>query len=847
MFELICKISFFLFMLVMYAYITSTSEVVIIILGYICCVFSYHYFQTIKTAVDNLLNYVQNYGLFKTNHSPAHVPNYVVSKKYNKVNNTVNVPTLNNKIFVPVCRNNNAFASSTPAVFNCKFNNFIMNGDLPSPIMPTGLFVENSNKSRDKMRSPMQNMDKICNNSTLRYRNDSKSAHNPFAAHKKYNSNLDMETYMNVKSPGFTSRIVDKAMESASYHIKYPAVKQISTYRFDKSTLRHLSKIPRMSSSPLVRIAPPEPINIHLLNGMEKKLDTNEALEPNFLQVLKDISRKRNFSQEEAEKSNGTAKKSRKNDIKNLTISQYKRSLEDKSRDALDDKIKKRCEDHKRDAAKMVVYAPSIATTPDRNNQSYSKKRKSSNKSKNEYSESNEKCRRIHKSSKEVCATENLDEQKPKECNLRSSDPPSANELKLVDDSDQRFKQSRDEPVEGDDIEYVRVASGKILNRTNRPYRRKLNSNKIDPVSVIASEPEIVGEINGTDDVTMKEHLLQNLLSNIERKGHKDEKVIFYENSILTDVAKNHAAYEEPPQQVPNPIFTDNVVPSEDEVEMCELVDDELEESPVNTCNSPSIASYTTAAMYHSTPIISNAVSTDTNHTTTSKVFGAGSFINLSNGQNSTDSGYDTFNSSREQISPFTNSTTLANSYDKLKFNSTNGNAIEPVSNSKAAIPASSAFSFNHSSSNLFSVPLQLSSASRNSCFAQSNGTDSKIQPFATSNVKSNPSVQFGSNSASLFGSGDGNFFSPGSRQMGDKSENVCDFGVSAKSYPNTFGCKDGTSMQCEPSFSSIATEYPKNSFEFKNGEIGSAASVTFNIGTGGNSRNHAARSPRNK
>ena len=65
---------------------------------------------------------------------------------------------------------------------------------------------------------------------------------------------------MNVKSPGFTGRIVDKALESASYHIKYPAVKQISAYRFDKSTLRHLSKIPRVNSTPVVRIAPPDTI-----------------------------------------------------------------------------------------------------------------------------------------------------------------------------------------------------------------------------------------------------------------------------------------------------------------------------------------------------------------------------------------------------------------------------------------------------------------------------------------------------------------------------------------------------------------------------------------------------------
>lgn len=87
---------------------------------------------------------------------------------------------------------------------------------------------------------------------------------------------------------------------------------------------------------------------------------------------------------------------------------------------------------------------------------------------------------------------------------------------------DQRLKHAEDESIEDENAEYVRVASGKILNRTNRLYRRKLNSNKIDPISVIASEPEVVGKITGTDDVAMKEHLLQNLLSHIERKGKTD-------------------------------------------------------------------------------------------------------------------------------------------------------------------------------------------------------------------------------------------------------------------------------------------------------------------------------------
>lgn len=50
--------------------------------------------------------------------------------------------------------------------------------------------------------------------------------------------------------------------------------------------------------------------------------------------------------------------------------------------------------------------------------------------------------------------------------------------------------------------------------------------------------------------------------------GHGDEKVVFYENSIIEEVSKTNSLYDEPPQQVPNPLFTDSMVPNVDEIEM---------------------------------------------------------------------------------------------------------------------------------------------------------------------------------------------------------------------------------------------------------------------------------------
>lgn len=85
-----------------------------------------------------------------------------------------------------------------------------------------------------------------------------------------------------------------------------------------------------------------------------------------------------------------------------------------------------------------------------------------------------------------------------------------------VDETDSR---SEVIPFTEDDGEYVRVAGGKILNRTNCTYRRKLNSTKIDPDSVITNEPEYVCGSSYVDDKTMKENLLKNLMHDIERKG----------------------------------------------------------------------------------------------------------------------------------------------------------------------------------------------------------------------------------------------------------------------------------------------------------------------------------------
>lgn len=74
-----------------------------------------------------------------------------------------------------------------------------------------------------------------------------------------------------------------------------------------------------------------------------------------------------------------------------------------------------------------------------------------------------------------------------------------------------------------DDVEYIRVAGGKILNRTNCTYRKRLKGIKIDPQSVVTSEPEYYSDTGYIDDRTKKEKLLSDLVNDIEGKGNNEK------------------------------------------------------------------------------------------------------------------------------------------------------------------------------------------------------------------------------------------------------------------------------------------------------------------------------------
>lgn len=112
-----------------------------------------------------------------------------------------------------------------------------------------------------------------------------------------------------------------------------------------------------------------------------------EVKNETYSQVLKEISRKRNYtqvslptslsrccistkntlaSQEKTERVDSTPKKSRRNDIKHFMTSHYKRSHDDSSNDNLEDSTrKKRCSDSDGNVAKKMSYTSSMSVLTD--------------------------------------------------------------------------------------------------------------------------------------------------------------------------------------------------------------------------------------------------------------------------------------------------------------------------------------------------------------------------------------------------------------------------------------------------------------------------------------------------
>lgn len=187
MLEILCKILFFLSMLVVYANVTSTSIVIVIVLAYIACVFSYYYFNNIQSAIDECLNYCNFNAKLSDNANSSQISGYFMNRKYNKINNNNIGAIKSKKIIGGLCNSDNSFPKENSILEGCgssMLKTDYKNGELPSPIMKSNSPVK-SKLCRDKLKI-MFNQKEVNNRK-------SSQMYNVLNPGRRYNANLDLE------------------------------------------------------------------------------------------------------------------------------------------------------------------------------------------------------------------------------------------------------------------------------------------------------------------------------------------------------------------------------------------------------------------------------------------------------------------------------------------------------------------------------------------------------------------------------------------------------------------------------------------------------------------------------
>lgn len=191
MLEIVCKILFFLSMLIVYANVTSTGSVIVIVLGYIACVFSYYYFNNIQGAIDEWFNYFNVNTRFNDTMN-SQVSGYFVSRKYNKINNgsvaSVGDPK---KIFPPLSNSDSTFSKENNLLENYGSSimkpEFKSNGDLPSPIMKNVSPSKSNRSNREKLKIYFDPKVDVPS------RKDMIHVYNILGPTRRYNASLDLE------------------------------------------------------------------------------------------------------------------------------------------------------------------------------------------------------------------------------------------------------------------------------------------------------------------------------------------------------------------------------------------------------------------------------------------------------------------------------------------------------------------------------------------------------------------------------------------------------------------------------------------------------------------------------
>lgn len=191
MLEILCKILFFLSTLVLYVNVTSSSIVIVIVLGYIVCVFSYYYFNNIRNAIDECYNYCNlNATKLSDSMNPSQVSGYFVNRRYNKISNSGIGSLAGKKLFVSgsLCNPDNRFAKES-YIFGCSGTSSMKpdhgNGDLPSPVLKNSNSASRSNRiSKDKSKTILNPKDISRKNGQI---------FNSLNPSYPYNASLDLE------------------------------------------------------------------------------------------------------------------------------------------------------------------------------------------------------------------------------------------------------------------------------------------------------------------------------------------------------------------------------------------------------------------------------------------------------------------------------------------------------------------------------------------------------------------------------------------------------------------------------------------------------------------------------
>lgn len=185
MLEILWKVLFFLSMLVVYAYVTSTGILIVILAIYGACVFSYYYFDNIQATIDEWLNYLYVNARFNDSMNPTHLSAYFVNRKFDKISGNGNPSASNKKIFNPLCGSDPTFAKENCPSEARGSSMSKTKAELPSPIMKSSP-VGTNRLGRDGPKFSF-------NKSEAGNRRNPLWGYGSLAPNKRYNTGLDLE------------------------------------------------------------------------------------------------------------------------------------------------------------------------------------------------------------------------------------------------------------------------------------------------------------------------------------------------------------------------------------------------------------------------------------------------------------------------------------------------------------------------------------------------------------------------------------------------------------------------------------------------------------------------------